>query len=320
MKDEIQSNSTNRLTTDRDLTELASDGITFSELFDLLWKGKLIILAMTGIFAAGSVFYSLTLESIYRMETTLAPAAARTSGSPLAGQLGGAAALIGIDLGSMTGDDRVPNVLAVMQSRRFITNFVKDNNYVVPLFAGYWDSETGTSRIDPTIFNSESGEWVQDSGMPTDLDIYRSFSSILSINRDRATGLINVAINWKDPVIGTEWVNKLVQDINKQIKDADQAEANSAISFLRSQLQSTQLVEMQRVFYDLIESQTRVTMLADVREEYIFQVIDPAVVPDERVYPRRSVIAVVGTFSGVVLSILLLLGMHVLQMRRAGRS
>ena len=63
-------------------------------------------------------------------------------------------------------------------------------------------------------------------------------------------------------------------------------EANSAIEYLRKQLESTQLVEMQRVFYDLIESQTRISMLADVREEYVFQVVDPAVVPDEKL--RRA--------------------------------
>jgi uncharacterized protein involved in exopolysaccharide biosynthesis len=293
-----------------------NDGMTFRELFAVLWKGKWLILLVTAIFSLTSAFYSLTLESIYRMETTLTSAGARTSGSALAGQLGGAAALIGIDLGSATGEDRIPNALTVLQSRRFITNFVKGNDFVVALFAGIWDPETGTSSVDPQIYNQETGQWLRGTGLPTDLEIYRAFSSLLNIDRDRSSGVITISINWRDPVVGTEWLNRLVQEINNQLKGADQAEANNAISFLRAQLQSTQLVEMQRVFYELIESQIRVTMLADVREEYIFQVIDPAVVPDERISPRRSVIVIVGSFAGGILAVLLLLLRHMYFLRR----
>jgi LPS O-antigen subunit length determinant protein (WzzB/FepE family) len=100
-----------------------------------------------------------------------------------------------------------------------------------------------------------------------------------------------------------EWVNSLVRDINREIKNADLEESNNAISYLRRQLQETQLVEMQRVFYGLIESQIRVSMLADVREEYIFQVIDPAVVPDRPFSPQRFVLTLLGLAGGFVLGI-----------------
>jgi len=64
------------------------------------------------------------------------------------------------------------------------------------------------------------------------------------------------------------------------------------------------------VFYDLIESQTRVSMLADVRDEYVFQVVDPAMVPDEKVAPRRSLIAVLGTLLGGMLGVVIVLVRH----------
>jgi LPS O-antigen subunit length determinant protein (WzzB/FepE family) len=100
------------------------------------------------------------------------------------------------------------------------------------------------------------------------------------------------------------------QKINQEVKQKDQAEANSAIAYLSQQLESTQLVEMQRVFYDLIESQTRISMLTDVREEYVFQVVDPAVVPDQKIAPRRSLIAVLGTMLGAMLALVVVLVRH----------
>ena len=48
-------------------------------------------------------------------------------------------------------------------------------------------------------------------------------------------------------------------------------------------------------------------MLVNVREEYIFKTVDPAIVPEEKIKPRRSIICITGTFIGVALSIAWLL-------------
>jgi len=48
-------------------------------------------------------------------------------------------------------------------------------------------------------------------------------------------------------------------------------------------------------------------MLADVREEYILRVIDPPVIAEEKIRPRRSFIAIVGTLIGGSLSLILVL-------------
>ena len=62
---------------------------------------------------------------------------------------------------------------------------------------------------------------------------------------------------------------------------------------------------MQRVFYDLIESQTRVSILADERGQCVFQVVDLAMVPDQAVAPRTSLIAIVGTMAGGMLALMI---------------
>ena len=62
-------------------------------------------------------------------------------------------------------------------------------------------------------------------------------------------------------------------------------------------------MEMQRVFYQLIESQTRIVMLADVRDEYVFQIIDLAVEPDRKIAPNRSRIVMLGALLGVIVSL-----------------
>ena len=294
------------------------DEIDLRELFGILWAGKWLIVGVTAAAAIVAVIVALSMTEIYRAEATLAPASSRESGSPLASQLGGAAALIGINLPSGGADGRVNNAMAIMRSREFIVRFINENELKVPLFAGTWDSADQVSGIDPAIFDETTGKWLLDKGAPTDLQAYRAFNAVFSLSEDNGTGLVRVAIEWHDPVVATDWVNKLVTKINQEVKAADQAEADNAIAYLRGQLESTQLVEMQRVFYDLIESQTRVSMLADVREEYVFQVIDPAVVPDERIAPKRSLIAVLGTLLGGMLAVVFVLIRHYVSSPAAG--
>ena len=284
------------------------DEIDLRELFGLLWAERKLICGVTAAAAVISVIVALSMTEIYRAEATLAPAGEEQSSGSLA-QFGGAAALLGVSLPG-GGDSQVTNAIATLRSRDFIIRFIHAHDVLVPLFAGEWDKQAQASTLDPAIYEQETGTWLLDEGEPTDLEAYRAFTNIFSVSQDNNTGLVTVAVEWRDPAMAQRWVNALVKSINQEVKQKDQTEANSAIEYLRKQLESTQLVEMQRVFYDLIESQTRISMLADVREEYVFEVVDPAVVADEKIAPRRALIAILGTMLGAMLALVAVLVRH----------
>ena len=79
--------------------------------------------------------------------------------------------------------------------------------------------------------------------------------------------------------------------------------ANRTIAYLTKQLNSTSIADMQTIFYQLIEEQTKIIMLANVRQDYVLEVIDPAVVPEEEAKPHRILIIVIGALLGATLSI-----------------
>ncbi|MES3006287.1 MAG: Wzz/FepE/Etk N-terminal domain-containing protein [Pseudomonadota bacterium] len=276
------------------------DEIDLVQIFKIFWFGKKDIALITGIFAILSILFALLQPNIFRPETVLAPAEVRQSSSPLTGQLGAAASLVGISAGE--GSGQVTNAIAILRSREFTRKFIADHEILPHLMASEWDDSEGRNVIDPDVYDESMAVWMSD--VPSDWAAYKIFSSILSTEYDQTAGLIRIAIEWPDPAQATQWVNWLVEDINRHIKERDLTEARNSVEYLRGQLESTQLVEMQRVFYQLIESQTRVIMLADVRDEYVFQIIDPAVVPEDRVSPDRALICIIGTMLGGLLSLL----------------
>ena len=79
------------------------------------------------------------------------------------------------------------------------------------------------------------------------------------------------------------WVDWLVEDINTDMKIRDKEEAERSIKYLQSQIANTNIVEQKTLLYQLIEEQAKTLMFAEVRDEYVFKTIDPALVPELKV-------------------------------------
>ena len=102
----------------------------------------------------------------------------------------------------------------------------------------------------------------------------------------------------------------MIEDLNNYMREDALLESQLAIDYLTEQLNKTSLVEMRSVFFNLIEEQTQQVMLADVREEYALEVIDPAVVSETKSAPSRALICILGTLLGGMLSVLFVLLKH----------
>lgn len=118
---------------------------------------------------------------------------------------------------------------------------------------------------------------------------------------------MTLAVEWRDPEQAASWVNELVVRLNNHEKQLAIKETEQSLAYLKEQLPKTSVMEVQQAIYRLIEAQTKKIMLANVRDQFVFKVIDPAVVPEKRVKPNRKLIVFLGAMSGLVSGILLAL-------------
>jgi uncharacterized protein involved in exopolysaccharide biosynthesis len=298
---------------DREVTRY-HDEIDLRELFGVLWAGKWLICGITFVAAAISVLVALMLPNIYRAEALLAPNQNEGAGGlgALAAQYGGLASLAGIDLGA-TKADKTALGLEVLKSRKFVTDFVRRHDLLVPLVAAQgWDAVTGELEIDPQAYDVAGKKWVRKVGppkkvIPSDQEAFEIFSNIFSVSQDKKSGFVTVAVEHYSPMVAKQWVDWLVEDINAEIMSQDVQEAEQAIEYLNKQIASTSLAELQNVFFNLIEEQTKTVMLAKVSREYLLKTLDPAVAPEKKDKPKRALIAVLGTMLGGFLGIVIVL-------------
>ena len=290
---------------------IADDEIDLRELFAAIWKGKWLIIAITTVFAVGSVIVALSLPNIYKSEALLAPVTEKQSGglSALAGQFGGLASLAGINLGGGSSGDKSQLAIQILKSREFTSNFIQNHHILPDLMAvGSWDRDENKVIYDPELYNSESKTWVREVELPklpkpSMQEAYKEFTKILNVNTDKETGMVTVSVEHQSPYVAKQWVSWLVADINTEMKKRDVDEAHKSIHFLKNELKQTKVADIRTVLFNLVEEQTKTIMFSKVRDEYVFKTIDPALVPEEKAKPKRALICVLGTLLGGMLGV-----------------
>jgi uncharacterized protein involved in exopolysaccharide biosynthesis len=298
-------------------SDYADDEIDLRELFGVLWDGKWWIAGISAIASIIAVVFALSLPNIYKSEALLAPASSSSGGlGGLAKQYGGLASLAGISLPGGGSHDKTALSLEVMKSRRFIAEFIEHHDLLVPLMASSgWDQSTGDLIIDNEIYETTAKKWVRDvpppkRPVPSLQEAYEEFEELLSITGDQKGGFISISIKHYSPVVAQQWVVWLIEDINNTLREQDVSEAERSIAYLKQQVEATLLTDMQSMFFDLIQSQTETIMLANVREEYAFKTIDPAVVPEKKSEPKRALICALGALLGGMLAVFWVLVTH----------
>ncbi|WP_231728915.1 Wzz/FepE/Etk N-terminal domain-containing protein [Alishewanella sp. WH16-1] len=292
-------------------TAAADDEIDLRELFSAIWQGKWIIIATTFVFAVASVIYALSLPNIYKSEALLAPVNAE-AGLNLPGQLGGLAALAGVNLGGGSGD-KTTLAIEVLKSRDFIGRFIEKYDLFIPVMAAEgWHMGSDTLKIDSDIYNTDTSEWVRKvkapfQPKPSVQETYTEFMKLLSVSQDKTSGMVKLSVQHYSPILAKEWVDNLVKEINEDLRQRELNEAQRSIAYLNEQIAQTNLADARAMLFSLIEEQTKTLMLANVRSEYVFKTVDPAVVAEKKAKPARALICILGVMLGGMLSVLFVL-------------
>lgn len=276
--------------------------ISFAESWRLLISNWKIICFLTLLATAIALTASFIVTPVYRATVLMSPSSAesgkdRLGGlSGLASQYGGLASLAGVSLGQ-NGDKAV--AIATLQSRILTQAYIREENLLPILFPNKWDQR--------------AGKWkdLAQEKIPTLWDGNELFEKkIRKTSLDKQTGLVTLTIDWSDPQQAAQWANDLVKRANSYLRDLSIQESNRNIAYLQRQLTATSIVEIQQSISLLLGSEIKTAMLAQGNDEYALHIIDPAVPPQERYFPKRGLFVLFGMVLGIMGSSLFILIRH----------
>ena len=289
--------------------------VDFRTLISILWKGRILIVGITALFSVIAVLFSLSLPNIYRSEALISVVEQGQDStlSGLSSTVGGLASIAGINLQAGSGSKR-DIAIETLKSRTFISDFININE-LKPLLIGVegWNAEKNELIYDSEVYDIENNIWVREvsypkTKTPSDLEAYRYLiKENLSISEDEDTGFIRVSIKHYSPYIAKRILDSLINSINNKLRMIDIEEANKSVVFLQSKLKETKNVDIRKIMFDMIEGQVQNQMLAEVRDEYVFKTIDPAIVDEVKFSPKRAILSIMGATLGFFIAVFSLL-------------
>lgn len=275
-------------------------------LFNIFWDRKYLILGITSLFFIFSIIFSLQIPDQYKATTSLAPSENKGGSltQSVSSQLGGLAGLAGLR-GMETTANEAELAIEIMQSWGFVESFIKNNNIEAELLASEgWDEKTNKLVINQEVYDVDNSAWIEKK--PSSWQQFKLFSEIFEVRKNRDSVTILLSLEFYSPLKAKEWLDLYVVSINNYMRERKIRRVEKNIDYLQSQIAKTSMSEMKAVFFNLIEEQTKILMLAEANiDDYVFMTVSKSMVPEQKSYPFRRLIVIQFTLIGGILSVLI---------------
>jgi uncharacterized protein involved in exopolysaccharide biosynthesis len=276
----------------------AQEEISLGDVTRVVRRAKWLILALGFIGAALGYALAHLMPKEYEATITVSPVSATADSSHSGGGLNGLGSALGGLASSLTGmglqtDTKKAETVAVLQSRALTERYISENNLLPLLYPRAWDSQRHTWNVtDPTK-------------RPTLWKANQYFrGKVREVTTENKTGLVTMAIKWRDPHLAADWANGLVRMTNDYLRGKAIEESERNVRYLNEQALKVDTVGEKQAIYYLLENEINDEMLARGSIEYALKVIDPAQAPERASSPQPIIWTVVGGCLGGLLAFL----------------
>ncbi|MCX7816970.1 MAG: Wzz/FepE/Etk N-terminal domain-containing protein [Syntrophales bacterium] len=298
----------------------SEDEIDLYELWIVIWKYRKMIAIIVFISVLSTAVVSLFMPNIYRAQAVIVPITKDTGSSA------GVSALIAAQFGalpgiSLPGSATAAEIMALLKSNVLREKMITQFNLLPVLFSDQWDEKKNTwkkkrsASINPLpyinkLINPPPPTVVKkDPHVPDTWDGLRALEKIIKITQSPKEGTITVSAEFKDPEMAAHIVEYLLRTLTDHMSSEAKRVATTNKKYLEEQLATTSDPLIKQKTYALIAQQIELSMMAEVKENFAFKLVDPPKIPDLKIKPKRllmvSVAFVSSLFVGIFLAFLL---------------
>ena len=304
-------------------TEMPEDEINLLDLWRVIWKRRKLIGTFAVMMVLATATISMFLPDIYQSRAVIVPVTTKDSGgsgstlSTLAQQFGN---LPGMSLPGSTNSAEIVNLL---KSNILREKMVERYRLMPILFSEQWDSGKKEWKRDQGIglnpltwlsnlagavrsSNSKAVRRRGGDGGPQLWDALRLFDNIVKINNNIKDNTITLEVNYKNPELAAKIAGYFLDTLTEHMSNEAKRVALINRTYLEEQLQKTADPLIRQKIYNLIAQQVETAMMAEVKENFAFKVIDPPRAADKRIKPKRMLMVVLSfilaLFVGIIIA------------------
>jgi len=284
--------------------EFTEDEINAKEVFFALWSSKILIILMVTIFAVGSVIYSLSIPNKFTSSSLLKMSDnnSRPSSNSSMDMIG---SIAGLNL-SAAGSSKSSLIIETIESRDFLKHLLTFDKVLPSIVAiQSYDNETGELIFDDSIYDQKNNTFTSDpEKRPTFHKTFLTYNNMIKVSTTN-TGYIYLSVTHLSPKFAYELLNLIISEVNSLSRARVLQESKDSLNFLYNQLTETNEIEIRNSINQIIGSELRRQMLAEVKKNYLINPLDKPFVPEMKSSPNRARICILGTILGFFLSILI---------------
>lgn len=292
---------------------LEVDEIDLIDLITSVWNSKIIILCSTLIAFFLSIVVTLNMPNIYTSKALLTPTQLENGISSSLQKYSSIASLAGVNIPSSSVSE-ASSALKSLKSLKFFEESVLPNIKLQDLMAAkYWDYEISKLSYKEKLYDVKNNKWIRDvkhpyKTIPSSQESHKVFiEKHLSIYEDPENDFVTISIEHISPNIAYDWLVLLVDQINSIYRAEYKKRTTDAINFLNIQLYKTDFAEVKEALSSIMQEETEKLMLIEANEDYVFRTIDPPFIPEIKTRPSRTIICIIVSLIGALLSIVFII-------------
>lgn len=346
------------------------DEIDLVELAKIIWSKRKFIAKVTCMLVLIGLIIAFTSKVEYETTCKLLPESQESS-MPDLGGLGGLAGLAGVDLSSFGGGGGVltPEIYPeIVQSTPFLVKLINekirferldttmssliylkelDKSSLIVLIGEYTIGLPGKIK---SLFSKDEDVTEKNEVYlrlsKEDWGIFEDFSDRLSVDVDSETGIINISVEFIDPIATTMLTDLMVKHLTEEVSNYKLEKTALNLDFVRERFTEAKQVyqekqkevarfvtrnrnitnplvetehkrlqnEMNIAFevYKGLASQLEQARIKVKEDTPIFTVLEPVKIPVERSSPNRKLVILTSIFLGIFVSIVFIILRYIL--------
>lgn len=272
---------------------VADDEINLIDYLKVILKHKKMIVAIVVVVVVVTAIYALFQTKIYEAKAMIAPAGARTD----IGAMSAVAAQFGLATPPSSNASEIVNVL---KSDILKERIVKKYNLYNVLF-----------KTD--AFKGKTEDQKAWAGI-------RTMTGILKINFSTKDNAITISAQYKDPKVAADLVKYTLDELTELMSGEAKRVADTNKKYLESQIDKTLDPFIRTKLYSMIAQQIETSMMAEVKENFAFKIIDPPRVPDNAIKPKKRQMVMIAFVVSLFLGIFAAFGKEYIDKMRMKKS
>lgn len=283
--------------------------LDFARIVRLIWEGRLTVAIVTAAALLLTILYLHTQAYAYSATMTLVPTQGQSQGGGLSSQLGGLAAMAGINLPTSQASSPFMIYTDAMGTRDVADEVNRrDPDVLRRLYKYEWNDQTKRFEEPASLRHAVAGIVKPLLGLPVShwtppdgADLQAYIAQAVKAAPDTKRPVIALTYYNPDPVFASHFLQLVHQATDTVLRRITLDRSSKYAHYLEDKLTTTQNADLRQILVQSLSQQETLVMMGSSNTFFAAQPLGRPVVSMYPVQPRGTFILIAGTLAGLAL-------------------